>query len=964
MTSERKKGRPRKVQPTSETSGPKQRTLFDSFGSRAAAKITIAETAPVIADVNEQSLHPEGTATTRSEVVATPNKQSVEIHEISDSSPPTATTALVKDETSRARSPSVVIIDSSPEFVSGPLPALAVTASASRSVASTNASKSQSFPETEGRSKDAPIIIVSSPIRAAAPTARPDKPLHPFFATNRKNQVSSQSPSPRLTSPLIGKGTKKTTNASGNELPAYPDQFSQHVRGPQTSFSCKSFASPFQRIQTDLNPDNASEHSYDFLKRAYSSQLEAQSYHTVHLIPTTSAFTSTLHNSTFSSSLNDSTPTHIKSRHPAISHLASFRPEDAPNSRRPWCDKWRPSTAEEVLGNERSAVYLRDWLRALEVQWEVKEPQPSAPEVQSLPGSQRSGKGKGKSKEKEKVKGKESKSRGTKRPRIVRAVDKSRKKRSNMDWILESDEEEDEYGEPEWLNDGFDEFGGIAYVPGTEPPASSPASSNPGTVAEECDVPDWEERPPQLGQLHNTILLAGPSGSGKTACVYACAEELGWDVFEVYPGIGKRNGASIDNLVGEVGKNHLVLQNRAPASGAGDILQSYLKSKGQQKGDEGGSAEPESLAQFSPRKKSSVMQGDSVTLGDNDIGVPAVRQSLILLEEVDILFKEDTNFWSTVTKIIQECKRPIICTCNDVSLVPTYDLPLQSTLMFEPPPKEVASYYLQALCSAEGFVLDREQVEVLYSAPLAHDPRRPGFFFQELHVADIRRTINTLQFQSTCQPPAASSTSISSALHDAANSTLRTEVSLNLLQRAELLSFVDSDLVKDFSQTCFLADDLADWFPSNDDETGHSILHDHYTPKFVPFEVYDRHIDIVLAAIQIARGGSNDSDFSRDAAEIQLSEEDRRRIHQGQMIAMREYRREIMSGHGLDGSVSMEFGPYIRQMVEADDLEAEREKSRLLQMPGKRKTMNSNRPTRIFQVSEAARSGLCCGGLV
>ena len=65
-------------------------------------------------------------------------------------------------------------------------------------------------------------------------------------------------------------------------------------------------------------------------------------------------------------------------------------------------------------------------------------------------------------------------------------------------------------------------------------------------------------RAPEFSTLTNTILLAGPPGSGKTSTVYACAEELGWEVFEVHAGIGKRSGGSLTSLIGDVGKNHHV----------------------------------------------------------------------------------------------------------------------------------------------------------------------------------------------------------------------------------------------------------------------------------------------------------------------------------------------------------------------------------------------------------------------
>ncbi|KAJ6613441.1 hypothetical protein B0H10DRAFT_1666509, partial [Mycena sp. CBHHK59/15] len=187
------------------------------------------------------------------------------------------------------------------------------------------------------------------------------------------------------------------------------------------------------------------------------------------------------------------------------------------------------------------------------------------------------------------------------------------------------------------------------------------------------------------GHLTNTILLSGPSGSGKTAAVYACAEELGWEVFEVYPGIGKRNGASLDTLIGEVGKNHLV--RRTQARGTASPTREEEDSRG---------ADAENFNDF----------GFVAPLDQK--AKNGIRQSVILLEEVDILFKEDANFWPAVIRFIRDCKRAVICTCNDLSLIPVSELPLQTILYFEPCPAAAAVSYLQGLCCAEGYIVDRD----------------------------------------------------------------------------------------------------------------------------------------------------------------------------------------------------------------------------------------------------------------
>ncbi|KAF9651147.1 hypothetical protein BDM02DRAFT_3082450, partial [Thelephora ganbajun] len=177
--------------------------------------------------------------------------------------------------------------------------------------------------------------------------------------------------------------------------------------------------------------------------------------------------------------------------------------------------------------------------------------------------------------------------------------------------------------------------------------------------------------------MSNTIVLCGPSGSGKTAAVYACAAELDWEVFEVYPGVGKRSGAALDNLIGQVGRNHLVMKqggrHLSPAPDKDNILTRFL-------GQDDPPPTVEPVQKLQARAK----------------------QSLTLLEEVDILYKDDVNFWPTVINIIRDCRRPVVLTCNDINLLPLDQLPVQNILSFTQPPTPVSVAYLSAICRAEG----------------------------------------------------------------------------------------------------------------------------------------------------------------------------------------------------------------------------------------------------------------------
>jgi DNA polymerase III delta prime subunit len=160
--------------------------------------------------------------------------------------------------------------------------------------------------------------------------------------------------------------------------------------------------------------------------------------------------------------------------------------------------------------------------------------------------------------------------------------------------------------------------------------------------------------PPFTHRLANTILLTGPHGCGKSAAVHATAHELGWDVFEVYPGIGKRTGANLMSLVGDVGRNHMVVKAKEKEDKGVKSFFSKREATPMPSGSQGSAADPIEIDE----------EPKELATGDNS----KFKQSLILLEEVDILFEEESTFWPAVISLIAESRRPVVLTCNGESV--------------------------------------------------------------------------------------------------------------------------------------------------------------------------------------------------------------------------------------------------------------------------------------------------------
>ncbi|EXJ55507.1 hypothetical protein A1O7_08435 [Cladophialophora yegresii CBS 114405] len=208
----------------------------------------------------------------------------------------------------------------------------------------------------------------------------------------------------------------------------------------------------------------------------------------------------------------------------------------------------------------------------------------------------------------------------------------------------------------------------------------------------------------------NAILLVGPPGSGKTASIFAVAQQLGFEVFEINPGM-RRSARDIQDKVGDMTHNHLVQQS-SPLSRESTV-----------------SIDDETRLVHEPlpsnQKTTAAFMSSGVAkngkqqklVGPNQSKDPPVKsqkQSLILFEEVDILFEEDKGFWSHVIWLIKTSRRPVILTCNDIDSVPIDELDLFTVLRYGRPEMDLAIQHIGHIAAAEGHLLSKEALKNLF----------------------------------------------------------------------------------------------------------------------------------------------------------------------------------------------------------------------------------------------------------
>lgn len=337
-----------------------------------------------------------------------------------------------------------------------------------------------------------------------------------------------------------------------------------------------------------------------------------------------------------------------------------------------WTQKYAPKTAVEVLQSQKESFILRDWLRSSTI---------TAVDT----GAHRSTTGSVKPGKPEKPEKK-----------------KKRKRAADLDdFIISSDDELAGTGDLEELED------------------DSAYERSPQKRSLVRGGAETSNHPSKSG---NAVVLSGPNGCGKTAAVYAIAKELGFEVFELNSG-SRRSGKDVLDKIGDMTENHLVQQVSKALS---EDKPEDGKSVAIVDSDAPDPKQGSMISFFKPAAGREKTMPKSSAKSQKDDKAPQPRQqqrqSLILLEEVDVLFEEDKQFWMTVLTLAGHSKRPIVMTCNDESRLPLNALSLHALLRFTPPPIDLAVDYLLLIAAHEGHLLKRSAVKSLYQSR-GHDLR-------------------------------------------------------------------------------------------------------------------------------------------------------------------------------------------------------------------------------------------------
>ncbi|RNA02469.1 ATPase family AAA domain-containing 5 [Brachionus plicatilis] len=222
----------------------------------------------------------------------------------------------------------------------------------------------------------------------------------------------------------------------------------------------------------------------------------------------------------------------------------------------------------------------------------------------------------------------------------------------------------------------------------------------------------------------NAVLLSGPHGSGKTSSVYSVAKQLGFKVFEVNSSSSRCKSQIIQELDGALNSHHVSGSKKDLSATTSFKMEKFFNSIEKACG--------KSRKRKNSLRREAVLTNASGLIEHEQSSVNIHKESLILFDEIDVVFREDVGFWSAVNHFIKKSKKPIVLTTSDEFIQEKVNLNVEK-IDFGRPRIDAAVRFLKSVAKAESMRLDTST-----AYKISHECK-----------CDMRKSINQLQIMLT-----------------------------------------------------------------------------------------------------------------------------------------------------------------------------------------------------------------------
>ncbi|VDO50990.1 unnamed protein product [Schistosoma margrebowiei] len=278
----------------------------------------------------------------------------------------------------------------------------------------------------------------------------------------------------------------------------------------------------------------------------------------------------------------------------------------------------------------------------------------------------------------------------------------------------------------------------IGYIPNQiDVSSSSSSDEDNSTESDEEHNCNPNKRRLRENWQSKAFLLVGPHGTGKSALIYALAKDLGFKIFELNPSSRRSGKDIISQFHTALGSHHVAKDYLSTNFSTFQMITSSCLTKNKSE------TTRKSAADFFkpvPKKNVSSKKNSSSTKDSESLNLNC--NSIVLFDEVDVLFESDRGFWSGLSSLLQLARRPVILTASDSSIV--HNLPVPAYIChFTSASLELIVPYIRVLCLNEGYDLDVQTANSLIKSI-----QSPNLTVNKLSSehCDLRRLINELQW--------------------------------------------------------------------------------------------------------------------------------------------------------------------------------------------------------------------------